>query len=181
MSLIDKLTNSEEFPEDYKTLDDGIDALLPYIWKFSEGLQDYDYYVNRRWKEVRGSIEFHESILHVFKDSGEYLRIIEGNIETGAWEIDINGFILQYKGGYELYELSFLNENFFMLRKHGDHVNKGMRAKYLFFTTETIANKYEWPKILALIFNSIYKQNSNYLFILVIFIAIVAFIAFLSL
>lgn len=181
MSIVDKLINSEDFPDKHESLADGIDMLLPYIWRFSEGLEDFEFYVNKRWIEVRGDVNFHESILHVFKDSGEYLRIMEGDIATGSWAFDINGFILKYKGGHELYELSFLNESFFILRKHGDHVAKGRGPKYLFFTTEVINYKYQWPEILSLMFNTIYKQNSNYLFILVIFIIAIGLIVFLSL
>ena len=181
MSLIDKIMNSQDFPEEFNSLEEGIDLLLPYIWRYSEGLNEFDFFVGRRWLEIRGSIEFQEAILHVFKEDGKYLRIIEGDIESGSWDYDINGFILKYKGGHELFELSFLNENFFILRKHGDHVAKGNRSKYIFFTTENISHKYEWPDILRLMFDTIYKQNSGYLFIVVIFIVVVAIIVFLSL
>ncbi len=180
MGLLEKILNSEDFPKEFNSMEEGIDTLLPYIWRYSENLHEFEFYVNRRWVEVRGSVEFQESVLHVFKDDSKYLRIIEGDIETGAWEYDINGFILKYKGGHELYELAFLNENFFILRKHGDHVAKGNRRKYMFFTNEVLYYRYQWPDLLYLMYNTIYKQNSNYLLVLLGFIILIALMIGLS-
>jgi len=181
MSIINKIMKSDDFPKDFASLEEGIDRLLPYIWRFSERLNEFEFYVNRRWVELRGDIEFQEAILHVFKEDGNYLRIIEGDIETGTWDYDINGFILKYKGGHELYELAFLNESYFILRKHGDHVAKGNRSKYMFFTTEVINYRYQWPDILEKMYNDIFKQNTNYLLFVVLIVVIIAAIIFLSL
>ncbi len=181
MSLLDKLTTSVSLPDNFESLEEGIHVVNSYIRPYSERLDSYEFYVDRRWIEVRGDMDFQEAILHVFKEGGQYMRIMEGDIETGSWEHDLNGFILQYQGGYEFYELLFLNENFFILRKHGDHIAKGNNTKYLFYTTESIFYKYEWPDILHLMFDTIYKQNSNYLFVLLMFIVVVAIMVFLSL
>lgn len=76
---------NEELPT-FKSLDEGIDFLMRYLARFSEDLYEQEFYVNRRWMEVRDDVHFQEAILHIFEDNGSYLRILDGDISTGSWE-----------------------------------------------------------------------------------------------
>ena len=115
MAWIDQLANGGVFPEPFNTFEEGIDRVLSYIEGVSDELTDTEVYSEKRWVEIRDDVDFHESVLHVFKTDGSYMRIIEGNIELGNWSFDVNGFILKYKSIHEFYEPAFIDDHFFIL------------------------------------------------------------------
>ncbi|WP_264790745.1 hypothetical protein [Aureispira anguillae] len=169
---------NEELPK-FNSLDEGIDFLMGYLHRFSEDLWEHDFYINKRWMEVRDDINFQEAILHVFEDNGQYLRILDGDISTGSWEYTLGGLVIKFAGRHELYERVFLNESFFILKKHGDHSSKGNRSKYFFIATESLARRMEWTDLLVVMYE-IYKSNTNYMAIVVGFFLLVALIIILS-
>lgn len=146
--------------------------------RFSETLAEQEFYLNTRWQEVRDDIDFQESVLHVFKEGGTYLRILDGDVAQGTWEYNIGGFIIKYGGKHELYERVFLNDDFFILRKHGDHAVRGQR-KYFFMARESIARRREWVDLLDLMFE-IYKGNTNYIIVVVVVIVVIAVVLLFS-
>ena len=172
-------TSTESDLPPFKTLVEGLDYLLPYLGPFSEELNDYEFYLNRRWMEVRDDAYFQEIILHVFKESGEYLHILDGDITQGKWEHDLDGVILQHGRSHELYQLVFLNEDFFILQKHGEHHSKGTGQRYLFFAREQLARNLEWPALLEVMYDY-YKDSSSYKTIVVFVIIVVVLVALLS-
>lgn len=169
---------NEELPP-FDNLDQGIDFLMGYLRRFSEDLWEQEFYINRRWMEVRDDVNFQEAILHVFEEDGSYLRILDGDISTGSWEYTLGGLVIKFAGRHELYERVFLNEQFFILKKHGDHSSKGNRSKYFFIATESLARRMEWNKLLIVMYE-IYKSNSNYMTIVVGFFLLVALIILMS-
>lgn len=180
MSIFSNLFSSsnDDLPE-FDDLEEGIVFLMRYLRPYSEGLSDYDFYLNRRWREVRDDINFQEAVLHVFKEQGEYLHIIDGDVAGGNWEHDLRGIILQFAGEHELFELVFLNENFFILKKHGNHDSKGYKSPYLFLASENLARRAEWPELLAIMYEY-YKDNSNYKAIVFGVLILIIVIALLS-
>lgn len=188
MNLFNQIFNSmnEELPE-FDSLDEGIDFLMGYLHRFSEDLWEQEFYVSKRWMEVRDDVNFQEAILHVFEENGQYLRILDGDISTGSWEYTLGGLVIKFAGRHELYERVFLNEKFFILKKHGDHSSKGNRSKYFFIVTEFFIRdlerkmkmKVEWPTLLIIMYD-IYKSNSNYMAIVVGFFILVAVIILMS-
>jgi hypothetical protein len=180
MSFFSKIFSSinEDLPK-FQSLDEGVDFLMYYLSRFSEELWEEEFYTDKRWLEVRDDINFQESILHVFEEDGKYLRILDGDIRTGSWEYSHGGMILKFDSNHELYERVFLNEKFFILKKHGDHSSKGNRSKYFFMSTEGLARKLEWPSLLIMMYD-IYKSNTQYIMIVLGFIVLVATIIFFS-
>ncbi len=180
MNPFSKILNSlnDNLPK-FNSLDEGIDFLMKYLYRFNENLSEERFYVNKRWLEVRDDINFQESILHVFEEDGKYLRILEGDISSGKWEYSHGGLILDFKGYQELYESTFLNEKFFILQKHGDHSSKGDRSKYLFIAEESIAKKLDWSELLVVMYD-IHKSNTQYMLIVLFIITIISFIIVLS-
>lgn len=180
MSFLNNLLSSsnDDLPE-FDNLAQGIGFLMRYLRPYSEGLSDYEYYLNRRWMEVRDEIDFQEAVLHVFKEQGEYWHIIDGDVAGGSWEHDLRGIILQFAGQHELFELVFLNENFFILKKHGNHDSKGYKSPYLFLASEGLARNAEWPELLAVLYDY-YKDNSSYKSIVVAVLIVVIIVALLS-
>ena len=122
MAIWENIVNTlnGELPE-FETLDEGIDFTMQYLAPYSKGLEE-DYFLNTRWLEVRDDINFKENILHIFKKDGTYLRILNGDIIKGKWEDGIGGLIVEYADRNELYESVFLNDDFFILKKHGETV-----------------------------------------------------------
>lgn len=169
---------NEELPH-FNSLDEGIDFLMGYLRRFSEDLSEPEFYLNKRWREVRDDVNFQEAILHIFEDNGQYLRILDGDISTGSWEHTLGGIVIKFAGRHELFERVFLNEKFFILKKHGDHSSKGNRSKYFFIAAEPLARSMEWTDLLVVMYE-IYKSNTNYMMIVVGFFVIVALIVFLS-
>jgi hypothetical protein len=180
MNVLSKIFNSinTELPR-FDSLDQGIDYIMQYLWRFSEDLHEHEFYLNKRWKEVRDDVNFQESVLHVFKPDGQYLRILEGDINTGTWENSLGGFVIKFAGKHELYDKVFLNENFFILKKHGDQAVTRGQKKYFFIASERVARRREWVDLLDIMYE-IYKGNTNYMMIVVIFFVIIAIIIFFS-
>lgn len=188
MNIFNRIFTSmnEDLPE-FNSLDQGIDFLMGYLNRFSEDLWEYEFYVNKRWIEVRNDVRFQESILHVFEDNGVYLRILDGDISSGTWEYTLGGFVIQFAGRHELYERVFLNEKFFILKKHGDHSSKGNSPKYFFIVTESFSRqmgkvlrrKMEWTDVLAPMYE-IYKSNTGYMMIVLGFFILISIIIFFS-
>ncbi len=180
MSILGTIFNSVslDLPK-FNTLDEGIDYVVPYVAMYGERLSDTKMYLDKRWLEVRDDVNFQENVLHVFKDGGVYMRILDGDIATGNWELNVGGFVLKFAGKHELFELVFLNDDYFILRKHGDQSAKGQR-KYFFVVREGLARRKEWTDLLEILFQ-IYKGNSNYIAVVAMFFVVVAVIVFFSL
>ncbi len=165
-------TINGELPE-FQTLDEGIDYTMTHLGTYSKGLND-EYYVDNRWLEVRDDVNFQEHILHVFQEDGTYLRILEGDINSGTWEENVGGLIVKYADKHELYECIFLNEDFFILQKHGDQSIRGQR-KYFFMVREGFGRGYDWSELLELMFK-VYRSNMLY-FIFLIFVVMAVVIS----
>ena len=179
MSILSNIKDSvnTSLPE-FENLDEGIDYIVKNMELLSKDLSEEDFYLNKRWLEVRDDHNFKESILHIFKENGEYLRILNGDIDQGNWEQNVGGFIIKYANKHELYESVFLNDNFFVLKKHGTQNFKGSR-KYFFLVKENFAGNKEWDELLESMYG-VYKGNINYIAIVAIVISIVVIFMLLS-
>lgn len=179
--FIDKLFRSFslELPQ-LETLDQYLDYILPLIRAWSEDLREHEYYLETRWKEIRDDDQFHEDVLHIFRAENEYLLSMDGNISKGQWQLlaRSNTMILERLADdavvtSELFDLAFLNRDFFVLKKHGSH-----QRKYFVMARENIARRLEWRDTMELLFNS-YRSNSQFIIFVVLAVVIVAaFIAF---
>jgi len=172
-------TINKDIPE-FESMDSGIDFLMDYLLELSEDLDSKSFFVNKRWIEVRDNVQFQEKILHVFNEDGIYMRILEGDIVEGTWELSIGGFIIKHSGTHELYECVFLNDDYFILKKHGDHTVKAYRNKYFFMTKEALADQYEWNELLLELFSS-YKSNAKYILVILMLVAFVLLVLIFSL
>ena len=167
---------SAELPE-LKKMDDYLDLILPEVMPWSEDLYENEYYIDTRWLEIRDSDSFHEAVLHIFRKDGEYLISIDGNISKGKWKIlndSSNAIILDIGNKAELYDRSFLNKDFFILRKHGDQQRKNQR-KYFVMARENFVKDLEWREIMELLFTR-YRNNSQVIVIATVVVIIVLII-----
>ncbi len=167
------------------TMDEYLDLILPLVKPWGEDLYETEYYLDVRWLEVRDDDSFHESVLHIFREEGEYLHSIDGNIHKGLWRKmdNSNTFIIEQTTGStvvksELFDLAFLNKEFFILRKHGDQRRKGF-TKYFVMGRESNIVNLEWRDVMELLFNR-YRNNSRWIIFATVVVLIVAVFVFFS-
>ena len=144
---------------------------------WSEDLREDEFWHHIRWREVSDNESFHEAVLHIFMPNGEYLKSIDGNIAKGGWRIlnNSNTFIWNKGSGEELFDLAFLNKDFFILKKHGEH-----RQQYFMMGREASITGLEWRDALEKLFN-LYRNNHLYLLTTFFLIALIAIILIFSL
>jgi len=183
--FLDKFTRtfSLELPP-ATSIDQYLDLILPEIKGHSDDLREREVYLDTRWLEISDKDDFHESILHIFREENEYLLSIDGNIHTGVWRTlpKSNTLIIDQMDGEnliksELYDLAFLNKDFFVLKKHGDQKRIG-RNKYKFFGREAHVKKLVWRDAIESMYN-LHRNNSEYFgWVIVVVVLVVLLIAF---
>lgn len=64
--------------------------------------------------EIREEEGFHEAILHIFEEGGEYMLSIDGNLMKGTWRQlgEYNSLVVEISGKNELFDLRFMNAEF---------------------------------------------------------------------
>ena len=184
--ITENIARNFELPlPDGATMDQQLDAILPKVKPWGEDLYETQYYVGTRWLQIQDDDSFHESILHIFFDEGAggeeegggnqriYLISIDGNITKGIWNIleRSNTLILEKVDAdgnsftSELYDLAFLNKDFFILKKHGNQIRKGGK-KYFVLAREGAVRGLEWRDVMELLYNQ-YRNNSAYIISLI--------------
>jgi len=156
------------------------------IAPYSEDLYEEEYYTEKPWREVTDR-DLLSITLHIFKPSEDphqiqpdpdaegpnYLKSVDGNIEQGQWgrlkKHGSNMLTCRVGEQYELFEKAFINEDFFILKKHGDS-----KPKYFVMGREAHVKKLEWREVVELLYN-IYTNRIQF-FALIIIVAIFLFI-----
>ena len=171
---------SEPVPE-HSTMDDSLREILKVVRPLGEDLREEQFYVDRPWLEFRDDERFHDSILHFFNEGGEYLQSINGDVEEGAWRFlpSSNKLMVSLGGETELYDLAFLDPEFFILSKHGDNKKLG-RPEYLVMLNEQVGRRLVWREAMEKLFNKYRNNNSFLITITVIILLTIALIALLS-
>lgn len=181
--FLDKMAKpfSEKMPT-ADSLDTYLDKLLKEARAHSEDLREAKFYVARPWVEVRDDETFHDTILHYFNPNNEYIKTTNGNSKTGVWRIieGSNKLMIYEKkdGDAEMFELAFLDDQFFILTKHGDQKRIGGR-KYFMMLFEPVAKKYVWREAIELLYTKYQSSNSFYFIIAIIFILLILIVYFL--
>lgn len=188
-------------------LDDYLDMILPGIRKFSEDLREMENYViagGKPWLEIRDDPGFQETVLHFFNEGGEYLQSVDGNVTRGRWRLldATNKIIIEQGGGgggnkgggnrsgggkggggnpskSELFELAFLNKQFFILKKHGDQFGKRNR-KYKVMGYEGAIRGLKWKDCIELLFNEYRNQVGPFNYLVIAAIVLVVIVILLS-
>ena len=186
--FLDKISSSFELdlPSDLETLEQYVEFIVPRIQTWSEDLWEEKFYVGKRWKEIRDTDTYHETVLHMFMpfdekaEGNEYMVSIDGDVTKGTWKYlkDSNTFIVEYGGKSSLFDLVFLNGDFFILKKHGDQARKG-KQKYFVYGNEKSTSKLEWRNAMEKLYN-IYRENSRFSIWLFVIIGIIIFVLYYS-
>lgn len=164
------------------SLDRYLDQLIPIVRHLGEDFREEQFYRDKPWLEFRDDDDFHDAVLHFFNDENEYLHSVNGDVTAGQWRyLERPGkfLITDSKGETELFDLAFLDSQFFILKKHGDHEREGDR-KYFMMIHEPVGKRLEWRDSMELLFNKYRNNNSFYLSMIVIVFLIAAIILVLS-
>jgi hypothetical protein len=177
----DNITNTFELdlPKRLETLEQYVEHIVPKVQPWSEDLWETQFYINKRWKEIRDTDTYHEVVLHIFMENGEYWVVIDGDITKGTWQIfkQTNSLVVDYGGKSQMFELTFLNDDFFILKKHGDQARKG-KQKYYVYGNEKSTGKLDWRNAMEKLYN-IYRENSKFsTWLVVVIVIIIAFLVF---
>lgn len=161
--FLDKLSRSlnVELPE-RDSFKEYLDLILPEIRQWGEDLYETDYYVGdggKPWLEFRDSMNFHEAVLHFFNPNGEYLQSVDGNVMRGKWRLieGTNKMIIDMGSKSELYELAYLDSDFFILRKHGNRT-----SQYFTMAFEPYYRGLEWKDYVEALFNKYRANHGSY-------------------
>ncbi|MBL7776631.1 MAG: hypothetical protein JNK89_11555 [Saprospiraceae bacterium] len=176
---------SPELPRDLGTMDQHLDFIVPKIIPYGEDLGEEEFWLDKRWKEVRDDEGFHEAILHIFSRGGEYLLSLDGNLIKGTWRRlgAENSLIIEVAGRSELFDLRFMNNDFIVLTKHGDQARKGQR-KYFCLIHERASRgsrgqELDWRNVMEKLFN-VWRDNSLGIWAWLFFIGLIGMIVWLS-
>ncbi|MEZ5039802.1 MAG: hypothetical protein R2828_07920 [Saprospiraceae bacterium] len=156
------------------SLDEYLDKVIKVVKPWSEDLRETNFYLGKHWIEVRDDENFHSVVMHIFNEEGEYLRVVDGDLSSGEWRHLGNKLVFED----EVFELAFMDPEFFILVKHGNP-NK-FKRKYFVLVAEKLANKFTWRELVELLFNKYRDNNNFYLTVSVIVILIIAIIFLLS-
>jgi hypothetical protein len=179
--ILDNITGLFELdlPSDLKTLEEHVEYIIPLVQRWSEDLYEEHNYVNKRWVELRDTDTYQETVLHIFMPAGEYMVSIDGDITKGTWRYlkESNTFIVDYGGKSQLFDLVFLNGDFFILSKHGDQERKGRSKHFVYINESTVGGRgLDWRNAMEELFN-IYRQSSRFSIALIVIMAIVLILA----
>lgn len=157
-----------------------LDFILPKIRPLGEDLYEESHYVNKPWLEFQDNDAFTEIVLHFFNPEGEYLRSVNGDVSSGHWRYleSSNKMLIDHKET-QLFDLAYMDKNFFILRKHGEQ-SRLRRAKYFVMANEGVSKNLEWRDLMELLYESYRNNNRFYFMLTVIVLVIIAIIMVLS-
>lgn len=160
-----------------ETMDDYLDQLLPSVKSIGEDLREDQFYLNKPWLEFRDDEKFHDTILHFYNEGGEYLKSVNGDVSNGSWRYLERSNKMMIED--ELYDLSYLDSEFFILSKHGDQ-KRLKKRKYFVMVFEPVGRKLEWRNVVEKLYGKYRNSNNFYYFLAFMVVLIVILVVLLS-
>ena len=168
--------------DDYANMDDFLDDFVPEIRHWSEDLDEKEYYTGDfPWRELRDEEDFDASIMYFFKEESEFLYSINGNVQAGHWRhLQSNKLLIEKNLGQhtdsELYNMLYMNEDFFILGKPGDQRALG-KSKYLVLIRDHKIGNADWRTAMHILTEK-HKKGFGNLLIVIVIVAILLIIYF---
>jgi hypothetical protein len=180
--LLDRVTKVFTVELPYaETLDGYLNQIIPLVRPLGEDLREDHFYLSKAWLEFRDDVNFHKTVLHFFNEGGEYLRSVDGNVSGGSWRYleRANKMLIEHGSGAELFDLAYLDDQFFILLKHGDQERLGQR-KYFVMMWEPVARRLEWRNVVDKLYDRYRNRNSMFIILVLAALAFAALILIYS-
>lgn len=182
--LLDKIAEpfNIQLPE-RSTMDQTIDDILRIIAKNSNSITEEEYFVDRQWVEMSDDLGENAVKLFVFQGGGgggSILMSTNGRVENASWSVlDRTQKIIISSGmqGGELYNLAFLDADFFIIRRHGDP--RAHPRRYRMFVNERVAGRLEWNEALEMLYAK--YRNTSTPFLIAALLVVLTIILFFAL
>lgn len=158
-------------------MDDYLDQLLPSMRAIGEDLREDHFYLNKGWLEFRDDEKFHDTVLHFFNEGGEYLKSVNGDVSSGEWRYLERSNKMMVED--ELFDLAYLDAEFFILAKHGDQ-KRLKKRKYFVMVFEPVGRKLEWRNVVEKLYSKYRGSNNFYYFLAFMIVLIVLLVVILS-
>ena len=133
-------------PPAYRNLDEYLDFLIPKVRYFGEDLAEEHFYIRKRWLEFNPNSK--DVVLNIFEPvmkpnqlsggaGADLMRVRNGDVSMGAWSyLAGNKMTIQHEGQHQqLYDLGFLNDYIFVIRKHGSN-QLSNKSNYIVLVSE---------------------------------------------
>ena len=165
-----------EMPE-INSLEEGVDKIHPLVKGYSEEGFASGKFLEVRWAEIHDTDNVHEAVFHLFREGGEYMVVVDGNISKGTWKTIGKSLNLEYGGKNELFEFLYLDDEFFIMQKHGNQARKGMK-KYVIYGVEGKSAALDWRNYMQKWYDLYRNSTSLQRNILIVVIIIILFVVF---
>jgi len=164
-------------------MDAYLKVIIPKVRQYGEDLREENFYLGKPWLEISDDERHHHVILHFFNEGGEYLQSTDGDISAGSWRYldSANKFMINGRndGGPELFDLAFLDGEYFILKKHGRQWKKD-RTNYFVLIHERVGSRLEWRDAIIKLYKKTQNFNSLYSVLAIIILLIIAIVIVLS-
>ena len=169
-----------------------LDYIIPYVKRFSEGLNETEYYLDKQLKEVTDDLNKTDKIIHIFQqaqtlkeiktrtedEGAPYLYSLDGKITKGKWVfIQSSALIIKLDPHYDLYDLCFLNEDFMVLRLK---TATAAPSDYLFLVNDKLAKDHTWLECIEFLYD-VYRYNFIFMLLWFGFFIVVTIVMYSSL
>lgn len=153
--LLDKIAEpfNLNLPE-YESMEVMIDSLLPVVGRFSDpSLMDEDAPIYKvDWVKMSDIPGVKVVSLHTFMaNSGEVRISNDGKMDAMSFKVLSAKRVIVGQSVHReavLYELAFMDNDFLILKRHGNEANFPRNTKYLFYCREAIGTRLEWNEAL---------------------------------
>ncbi|MEO0731687.1 MAG: hypothetical protein AAFZ52_02550 [Bacteroidota bacterium] len=182
--LLDKIAQpfNLQLPE-YETMEAMIDEVLPAVKGFSEPNLggDEPLLTKINWVKMTDKPGDTALRLYSFLPTGEISVAEDGKMSAMSYDVDTKNTkrIIIGQSRYRdsiLYELAFLDNDFLILKRHGNSEN--LKKKYLFFCSEPIGTRLTWEEALEKLVGKYRDNQMPWLLILIVLLVILGVIVY---
>ena len=182
--LLDKLAEpfNLKLPE-YTSMHEMIEEVLPAVRRFSEPALDADDspLFRNNWVRMTDNVGDNVVHLHTFQSNGNIRVANDGELDSYVYELVNSKRIIigesLHRGSF-LYELAFMDNDFLILKRHGNDAN--FENKYLFYAVEHIGTRLTWDEALEKIVAKYRNSEMPWGLVVVVLLVMVALLLYFS-
>ncbi|MBL7816949.1 MAG: hypothetical protein JNL70_18140 [Saprospiraceae bacterium] len=147
--------------------------ILPKVKEYGGSFKNTNLWQGARWMEIQGTDAWDKSFIHIFMPENEYLIFDNGVMSKRSWRILGNSLLIDEGRATILYEVDYIDSNFFILRQNGTN-------RYFVLGKEGFVRKIkqDWRVAMEELYNE-YRNNSKFsLWVMVLILALVLILGY---